>query len=497
MTRAPDTDPIDPTRMDPTLDTSTDVAATKIETIPAEATATTATAGLDAAGNRLDLAEIRTRLDAKNGKAYWRSLEELAETPEFEEFLAKEFPRQAAPLEGSLDRRGFVKLLGASLALAGLTSCVRPYQQEKILPYVRAPEELVPGEPTFFATALTYGGFAQGVLAESHQGRPTRVEGNPDHPASLGTSSPYMQASILGLYDPDRSQFVTSGGEASSYGEFAQVFATALAGLQGGAGFHILSEPVTSPTLARQLAEVTRAFPQAQWHQYSALHTGAYGGAETAFGEPVQTLYDFSKADVVLSLDADFLGPGPAQLAYNAAFAERRRVRSAEDTMNRLYMLEGAPTITGSMADHRLALRPTQVAAAARAVASRLGVAGAGDAKLPEGLSEAWVEAIAEDLQGAGGRCVVVAGDEQDASIHALAHAMNAALGGVGTTVFYTDPVVAQPTDQLESLRSLTEAMTDNRVQLLLIVGGNPAYTAPRRPELHRSARPGTPLAPT
>ena len=429
-----------------------------------------------AQNSRLDMTEIRARLDAKKGKAYWRSLEELAETPEFEEFLAKEFPRQAAPLEGSLDRRGFVKLLGASLALAGLTSCVRPYEQEKILPYVRAPEELVPGEPIFFATALTHGGFAQGVLAESHQGRPTRVEGNPDHPASLGATTPQMQAEILGLYDPDRSQFVTGNGEASSYGEFAQVFATALAGLQEGAGFHILTETVTSPTLARQLAEVAHAFPQAQWHQYTALHTGAYGGAEAAFGEPVQTLYDFSQADVVVSLDADFLGPGPAQLAYSRAFAERRRVRSAEDTMNRLYMLEGAPTITGSMADHRVALRPSEVVAAAHALAARLGVAGAeGEA---HGLED-WLGAVAEDLQGAGGRCVVVAGDEQDPSVHALAHAMNAALGSVGKAVFYTDPVAAQPTDQLESLRSLTEAMTGNTVQLLLIIGGNPAYAAP------------------
>jgi len=432
------------------------------------------------AGNkRLDLAEVRARLETKKGKAYWRSLEELADTPEFGEFLAKEFPRQAAPLENAVDRRGFIKLLGASLALAGLTSCVRPNENGKFAPYVRAPEELVPGEPIFFATALTYGGFAQGVLAESHYGRPTKIEGNPDHPDSLGRTSPYMQASILTLYDPDRSQFVTSGGEVSTYGEFTRVFNTALAGLQGGAGFHILTEPVTSPTLARQLAELLRAYPQAQWHQYSALQVSAQAGAQRAFGEPVQTLYDFSQADVILSLEADFLGPGPGQVAYNAAFADRRRVYSADDTMNRLYVLEGSPSLTGSMADHRLPLRPSQVAAAARAIAGRLGVAGVGDGNLPEGLPEAWVTALVEDLQGAGGRCIVVAGDEQDASVHVLAHAMNAALGSVGTAVFYTDPVVARPTDQLESLRALTEAMTGGNVQALLIVGGNPVYSAP------------------
>ena len=451
------------TRMEPTLDTFD----------------TPADSSSSPASERLDVTKIRARLEAKKGQAYWRSLEELAETPEFEAFLAKEFPRQAAPLEGSLDRRGFVKLLGASLALAGLTSCVRPYQQEKFAPYVRAPEELVPGEPIFFATALTHGGFAQGVLAESHQGRPTRVEGNPDHPDSLGNSSPYLQASILNLYDPDRSQYVVNAGSAGSYNDFIQVFATVLGGLEGGAGFHILSETVTSPTLARQLAELTAQYPQAQWHQYDSLQVGAHAGSQAAFGEAAQTLYDFSQADIILSLGADFLGPGPGQLAYNQAFADRRRVRSAEDTMNRLYVLESSPTITGSMADHRLALRPSQIAAAARAIAGRLGVQGIAAAELPNSLEAGWVDALVEDLQGADGRCVVVAGAEQPASVQALAHAMNAALGSVGTAVFHTAPVAVQPTDQLASLATLVEAMNRGDVQLLLILGGNPAYTAP------------------
>ena len=180
----------------------------------------TPTAVTTPAPEPLDLGAIRTRLESQKGQAYWRSLEELAETPEFGEFLAKEFPRQAAPLENSVDRRGFIKLLGASLALAGLTSCVRPYEQEKFAPYVKAPEELVPDEPVMFASALTYGGYAQGVLVESVSGRPTKIEGNPDHPASLGRSTPQLQANTLALYDPDRSQFVVSGGSESSYEAF-------------------------------------------------------------------------------------------------------------------------------------------------------------------------------------------------------------------------------------------------------------------------------------
>ena len=430
----------------------------------------------------LDLTQIRARLESQKGQAYWRSLEELAETPEFEEFLTKEFPRQAAPLESSLDRRGFMKLLGASLALAGLTSCVRPYQQDHFAPYVKAPEELVPDEPLYFASALTQGGYAQGVLVESYQGRPTKIEGNPDHPDSLGRSSPQMQANTLTLYDPDRSQFVVTGGNESSFTEFVRVFTTALTGLQNGAGFHILSETVTSPTLARQLAAVLEQYPQAQWHQFDGLQTGVQAGAERAFGRPLQTRYDFANADVILSLDADFLGPGAGQLAYSQSFAERRRVRSAEDTMNRLYALELTPTITGSMADHRVPLTPTQIAAAARHIAGQLGVQGAGEGApggRPEGLGAAWVDALLEDLQGANGRCVVVVGDEQPAEVHALAHAMNAALGSVGTTVFYTEPVAVQPTDSLTSLHALTDAATNGNVQVLLMLGGNPVYAAP------------------
>ncbi len=426
----------------------------------------------------LDLTQIRTRLENQKGQAYWRSLEELAETPEFEEFLVKEFPRQAAPLESSLDRRGFIKLLGASLALAGLTSCVRPYHQDKFAPYVKAPEELVPDEPLLFASALTYGGYAQGVLIESYQGRPTKVEGNPDHPDSLGSSSTQMQANTLTLYDPDRSQFVVTGGNESSFEEFVRVFSTALSGLQNGAGFHILSETVTSPTLTRQLADVLRQYPDAQWHQFDGLQTGAHAGAVQAFGRAVQTRYDFANADVILSLDADFLGPGPGQLAYSQAFSERRRVRSAEDTMNRFYALEVSPTITGSMTDHRVALTPTQIAAAARHIAGQLGVQGA-TGEWPEALEAAWVEALVEDLQGAGGRCVVIPGAEQPAEVHVLAHAMNAALGSVGTAVFYTEPVATHPADPVEPLRTLTEAANNGNVQVLLMLGGNPVYAAP------------------
>ena len=439
----------------------------------------TPTDPLQTPGTRLDIGEIREHLANKKGQAYWRSLEELSDTPEFNEFLQKEFPRQAGPLVSGVDRRDFMKLLGASLALAGLTSCVRPYNQEKIVPYVTAPEELIPGVPVFYATALTQGGFAKGVLVENNQGRPTKIEGNPDHPASLGSTDAIMQAATLALYDPDRSQLTVNSGNPSTYAEFTQTLTQTLGGLGDGAGLHILTETVTSPVLAEQLAQVLRDYPQAQWHQFDPAYSdGVRAGAQIAFGEDVQTRYDFAQADVVFSLDADFLGTGEGKLNYTRGFSQKRRVRSAEDTMNRVYVAESTPSITGSMADHRLPLSTRQIEQLALAVASQLGLA-VGQAAVPEGIPADWVSAVVEDLQGSQGNSVVVAGDTQPPLVHALAHAMNGALGNVGQTVFYTDPVVARTDDQVESMRTLTDAMAAGDVQALLMIGGNPVYNAP------------------
>ena len=434
---------------------------------------------LTAPGTKLDMGEIREKLASKKGKAYWRSLEELAETPEFDEFMQKEFPRQAAPMVNGVDRRDFMKLLGASLALAGLTSCVRPYRQEKIVPYVKAPEELIPGVPVHYASALTQGGFAKGVLVENHQGRPTKIEGNPDHPASLGTTDAIMQAATLALYDPDRAQITINSGNPSTYTDFVETLTGTLGGIGDGAGLHILTETITSPVMAEQLAQVLRTYPQAQWHQFDPAYSdGVRQGAQLAFGEDVQTRYDFSQANVVLSLSADFLGTGEGKLNYTKGFSQKRRVRSAEDDMNRVYVAESTPSITGSMADHRLALNTRQIEQLARAVASQLGVS-VGEASAPEGVPAEWVSALVEDLQGAQGSSVVVAGDEQSPLVHALAHAMNNALGNVGQTVMYTDPVVVRTDNQLESMRTLTDAMAAGEVQALLMIDGNPVYNAP------------------
>lgn len=425
----------------------------------------------------LDISQIRKKLESRQGPAYWRGLEELADTSEFQEFLREEFPRQSVPYEHSLDRRDFMKLLGASLALAGLTSCVRPVQpNEKIVPYVKAPEEMIPGRPLHFATAITQGGYALGVIAESHQGRPTKLEGNPDHPASLGATDATTQATVLSLYDPDRSQNILNQGSTKNWADFT----TALnAAVGNGNGLAILTETVTSPTLARQLQQVLRQYPKASWHQYDAMHCdSALEGAKLAFGEAVTTRYDFSQADVILSLGSDFLSEGPAKLRYTKDFSRRRKVLEATDSMNRLYVLESTPTNTGMMADHRLTIRPSQLQAVASLIAHELGVEGI-EGALPQELDSHTIEVLVKDLKEHAGRSIVIAGEFESPFLHALAHAMNAALNNVGSTVFYHQSVEANPVNQLESLRALVEGMNSGTINTLLILGGNPVYTAP------------------
>jgi len=432
-------------------------------------------------GERLDLASIRQRLEGMRGEAFWSSLDEIAETNEFQEFMRKEFPRQAAPLESSLDRRSFLKLLGASMALAGLSACARPPSaREQIVPYVRQPEEIVPGRPLYYATAISEGGYGEGVLAESHQGRPTRVEGNPDHPASLGASAPTVTATVLSLYDPDRSQSVTQGGNPRTWSQYLEALRGALAISGDGRGVRILTETVTSPTVAVQLRRLLAAYPQARWHQWDPLHDdAALAGARLAYDADVAPVFDFTRADVVVSLGADFTNRGAGRLRYARDFAARRRVRSADDDMNRLWLVESTPSPTGSLADHRLPLAPADIAALAAWLASELGVADAPASALPARVPAAWADALLADLRATHGRSLVVAGPDQAAEVHALAHALNETLGNVGETVRFIASPEAAPELHHVSLSALSEDMRAGNVETLLIVGANPAYTAP------------------
>jgi molybdopterin-containing oxidoreductase family iron-sulfur binding subunit len=433
---------------------------------------------------KLDLAAVRKRLEGARGRDYWRSLDELAATPEFKDMVEREFPRQAIgwsedenPVEG---RRNFLKLMGASLALGGLAACTRQ-QNEHIMPYVRQPEELIPGRPLFFATATTLNGIATGVLAESHEGRPTKIEGNPEHPASLGAADVYSQASVLGLYDPDRSQAATLNGEIRSWGFFITSFRDAIAQqrAKNGAGLRILTETITSPTMAAQLKAIQAQFPSAKWHQWDpAGPHGARAASMAAFGQAVSTRYDFSKANVVVSLDSDFLNSGPGSLRYAREFARRRHVGEGAEAMNRLYVVEPFPTPTGSKADHRMALPATQVASFASSLAAALGT-GEGAKASGNAAIDKWTAAIARDLQNNKGASLVIAGEYQPPAVHALAAAMNEKLGNAGQTVIYTEPVEANPTDQLASLQDLVKDLDAGAVEVLLILGGNPAFNAP------------------
>jgi molybdopterin-containing oxidoreductase family iron-sulfur binding subunit len=425
-----------------------------------------------------DLSHIRTKLSQARGRQYWRTFEELADTEEFRAFVHREFPQNASEWLDPVGRRGFLKLMGASLALAGATACTRQ-PDELIVPYVRQPENLIPGRPLYFATAMPFGAGALGLIVESHEGRPTKVEGNPDHPASLGATDAFAQGSVLQLYDPDRSTSITELGEIRPWSSFTQVMGRLRTERQAeqGAGLAFLSETVVSPTLASQLQQVLTDLPQAKWHQYEPVNQdNAFEGAKLAFGEIVEVQYKFDQAQVIVSLDADVLGAGPGSVRYARDFANGRRVRKANAEMNRLYVAEHAPSPTGAVADHRLPVRASQIEAIARAIAGGLegGAATTGAADIDK-----WIAAVISDLQAHRGRSLVVAGAGQPPAVHAIAHAINQTLGNAGTTVVYTDTVAPAPINQLQSLRELVDDMNNGRVKLLIIMGGNPVYTAP------------------
>jgi molybdopterin-containing oxidoreductase family iron-sulfur binding subunit len=424
------------------------------------------------------------------GRRFWRTLEERFDLPEFRERLRREHPEQAEAWLDPVTRRGFLALLGASLGLAGLSGCSSHPPNEKILPYNRQPEGLVPGKPLFFATAMPLSGDAVGLLVESHEGRPTKIEGNPDHPASLGATDVFSQASVLGLYDPDRSQTVLFQGRARAWSEGQAGLRARLTELakkekkDGGAGVRILTEASASPALeamiGKLLDEKAGKLPKARWVQYEPGRLGAdRKGAELLFGRPMAVRYDFAAADVILSLDADFLSCGGGQLAYTRAFTARRR---AESNMNRLYAVESTPTNTGMVADHRLPLRPGDVEAFLRLLAVKLGVPEAppgGAAVLPPGRGPGWIDALADDLNRRRGKSAVVPGEGQPAAVHALAHAVNAHLGNVGKTVFFAALPDVKAAGGLDALKDLADELDAGTVEVLLILGGNPAYTAP------------------
>ncbi len=426
----------------------------------------------------LDLETARAKVAEAKGPEYWRSLEELAGSAEFQEMMHREFPKGASEWIDEVSRRGFLKLMGASLAMAGMTACTKQ-PLEPIVPYVRQPEDVVLGRPMFFATAFTLGGYATPLLVESHLYRPTKIEGNNLHPASLGGTDVFSQASILEMYDPDRSQEPVHMGEMGTWGGLIESLTGAInmqKPLQG-AGIRILTRTVSSPTLADQMASLLKAYPQAKWHVYEPVNRdNVRGGSALAFGQQVETRYRLENADVIVSLDADFLYAGfPGSIRYARDYAKRRNPDAGN--MSRMYVVESVPSITGGKADHRLSLQASKIESFARALAAALGTGEGAGAVEPSAAK--FATTVAKDLQAHRGSSVIIVGDHQPASVHALAHLMNQALGNVGMTVEYTEPVDANPINQTQSIQELVSDMRGGKVDILFILGGNPAYDAP------------------
>ena len=429
----------------------------------------------------LTLDAARAKLAGQTGKTYWRSVDELADTPAFREMVQREFPSQAAEWIDPVSRRGFLKVMGASLALAGLSGCTKQ-PDEPIYPYVKEPEDLVLGRPVYFATAMPFNTGAIPLLVKSDAYRPIKVDGNPDHPVNRGSSDPLAQGSLLDLYDPDRSQRVICRGEVREFAAFLAAFRAMLSDKKasGGAGLYILSDTVTSPTLAAQWKTAQKTYPNAKWLQWDPVNRdSAYSASKTAFGDYYDAQYRLQDADVIVSLDADFLSgithPGFLRLA--ADYASRRKLADNNLSMNRLYAVESSPTTTGFKAEHRLALKASEVASFAAALAAAVGAGGA--TAPPSGAASKFLSAVAADLKANGGKCVVIPGEQQPPAVHLAAIAMNQALGNVGKTVVYTETVNPMPSIQGEDIVSLVNDMKAGKVDWLVILNANPVYTAP------------------
>ena len=421
----------------------------------------------------MTLVQVREHLKGVKGKRYWRSVDELADTAEFQAAVEREFPSSAQEWVDPVSRRGFMKLMGASMALAGLAGCTKQ-PDEPIYPYVKAPEDLILGKPMYFATAHPFVTGAVPLLVKSDQFRPIKVDGNPEHAYNRGSSDPFSQGTLLDLYDPDRSQHVTYRGENREWAEFAQELRLKAGASKDGTGIYFLSATITSPTLARQWKAVQAAYPKAVLVQYDA----AIAGTALQNGPAVQ--YNLADADVIVSLDADFLS-GASYPGFHKLVGDYAARRKDPNKLNRLYAVESTPTTTGLKAEHRLGLRASEIPAFAAALASAVGVSGASDSGYPwTDAQKKFLGALAKDLKASGGKCAVIPGLYQDASVTALAAAINAALGNTGKTVLVSgETAVPVPSDQVAGIKSLVADLNAGKVDWLVILSANPIYSAP------------------
>ncbi len=426
------------------------------------------------------------------GRQYWRSLRELAESAEvraeLEALTAAEFADYDPGEITGMSRRGFMKIMSASMALAGLTfTGCRRWPKEQIRPHAAQPEGATPGVPLHYATMMSLGGAAAGLLARSYDGRPIKIEGNDLHPINRGATDAFAQASILSLYDPDRLRSVMRRegkrlirADWAAFDRFAAEHFAAITP-QGGRGLAILTTADDGPTFQRLKAQLAARCPQARVASWEPLHRDqTTQAARTALGRRTRPIYRFDQADVIACFGDDPLGLHPGQLLHARDWAAGRR--AADDgRMNRLYAVESALSITGAAADHRLPLRPSLIGSALAYVAEQLGVhAGPTDSVTPlDADARAKLDMLAGDLKQHGRRALLTVGFDQPAAAQALGWAINQKLGCIGSTLQFIDEPDADAPLMTDSLRDLSAAMHRGEVRMLLILGGNPAYDAP------------------
>src|SRR5579871_1965289 len=413
-------------------------------------------------------------------RTYWRTLEELAETPRFAAMIEKELPR-FRDIVNAFDRRRFLQLMAASMALGGLSGCGPEEVQRQLLPYVEAPENVVPGRNRYFTGATIQDGCATGVLVAHQMARPIKVEGNPDHPASLGAASATMQASILDLYDPRRAQTLFGDGHISTWESFVSMLYGRREVLMGrkGEGLRILTGAITSPSFAAQMAKLQQQLPAMRWHQWEPLHRdNELTAATRSFGQAVDRTFDLSKADRIFGIESDLISATPGWLVYARQFAAARRPAETGGKMSRVYAIESTPTLLGAKADHRLAMRPDEIIGALRHLAALLG-AGPQEWSQGENPHAAWLKAVADDLIENKGKALVHAGRQQPVEVHILTDAINHALGAFGSTVKLIAPVEAMAGSKQQSISELAVDMESGKVDTLIMLDANPAYDAP------------------
>lgn len=421
-----------------------------------------------------------------NGKNYWRSLDEINQTPEFEQFLHNEFPEEAFDAPDGMSRRKFLSIMGASIALAGLAGCRRPV--EKIIPYAIAPENIVPGTPKYFATNIPFGEETFGVIVENHEGRPTKLEGNPNHPSTLGKSNARLQASILDMYDPDRAQSVLHRGYETKLKDFLSEWNNLASDFESskGEGLAILAETYPSPTFYRLKDEFLSKYPNAHWMTWDPISSESiYTGIQLVTGREYHPVYHFDKAKIILSLDADFLDTESHSIRNTVDFSSGRKVETEKDSMNRLYVVENSLSVTGGTADHRYRLSHGQIGAFTAALAleiNSLGLTIPGVNKLSDfkdhSFDKKWITTLAKDLIQNGSQSLIVAGRTQPANVHALVFTLNYALKNRGTAIDYY-PAVKENRPDTNNFSSFVKSIKQGQISTLVMFGGNPVYNAP------------------